>query len=185
MCIYNNEHHLQNQLSSNDAGLNTLQVLTNRAFVVVHVEFTKKKSATVYQPPYWISGHLTHELVVLSGREQGGFTCRLSSPHCCSEQQQQHISVSAFACYAKTRRGKKTKKKNSNNVCWRRGAEAITENTFRQIANMRSKVTVESEGSNITAIWLIAAPLVTEASHRRRTNSRGEQRGRKTSSLAR
>lgn len=128
-----------------------------------------------------MSGHLTHELVVLSGREQGGFTCWLSSPHCCSEQQQQHISVSAFACYAKTRR----EKKNSNNVCWLRGAEAITENTFRQIANMRSKVTVESEGSNITAIWLIAAPLVTEASHRLRTNSLGEQRGRKTSSLAR
>lgn len=48
------------------------------------------------------------------------------------------------------------KKIPSNNVCWRRRAEAITENTFRQIANMRSKVTVESEGSNITSIWLIA-----------------------------
>lgn len=65
----------------------------------------------------------------------------------------------------------------SNNVCWRRRAEAITENTFRQIANMRSKVTVESEGSNITAIWLIATKLVTVASHRQRTNSVGEQRG--------
>lgn len=62
---------------------------------------------------------------------------------------------------------KKKKKKNTlpNNVCRRRRTQAITENTFRQIANMRSKVTVESEGSNITAIWLIATALVTEASH--------------------
>lgn len=102
----------------------------------------------------------------------GRFTCWLSSPHCCSEQKQQHISGSTFACYAKT-----GEKNPSNNVCWRRRAEAITENTFRQIANMRSKVTVESEGSNITAIWLIATMLVTEASHRQRTNSVGEQRG--------
>lgn len=43
--------------------------------------------------------------------------------------------------------GKKTP---PNNVCLQRRTEAITENTFRQIANMRSKVTVESEGSNIT-----------------------------------
>ena len=76
---------------------------------------------------------------------------------------------------------KKEKKKASNNVCWRRRAEAITENTFRQIANMRSKVTVESEGSNITAVWLIATALVTEASRRRRTNSLGDvETGRKT-----
>lgn len=37
---------------------------------------------------------------------QDVFTCRLSSSHCRSEQQQEHISVSAFACYAKTE-GKK------------------------------------------------------------------------------
>lgn len=79
---------------------------------------------------------------------------------------------------------KHKKKKKSNNVCWQR-AEAITENTFRQIANMRSKVTVESEGSNITAIWLIATTLVTEASHRRRTNSLRAERGAKKSILAR
>lgn len=38
-------------------------------------------------------------------------------------------------------------------------------------------MTVESGGSNITAIWLIATELVTEASHRQRTNSEGERRG--------
>lgn len=80
------------------------------------------------------------------------------------------------------------KKRTSNNVCWRGTAEAITENTFRQIANMRSKVTVESEGSNITAIWLIATKLVTEASHRQSKQCgwaerwRGE--GRKTEHLS-
>lgn len=101
---------------------------------------------------------------------QDVFTCRLSSSHCRSEQQQEHISVSAFACYAKT----EGKKRPSNNVCWRRRGETITENTFRQIANMRSKVTAESEGSNITAIWLIATALVTEASHRQNKQSEGE-----------
>lgn len=36
-------------------------------------------------------------------------------------------------------------------------------------------MTAESEGSNITAIWLIATALVTEASHRQNKQSEGEE----------
>ncbi|KAM7389321.1 hypothetical protein PAMP_023306 [Pampus punctatissimus] len=102
-----------------------------------------------------MSEHLTRELVVLSGWDRKFYLLALiASPP---------LNVSTFACYAKTERKKKYT--TPNNVCRQMRAEAITENTFGQIANMRSKVTVESEGSNITAIWLIATVFVTEASH--------------------
>lgn len=87
-----------------------------------------------------------------------------------SEQQQEYISVSAFTCYTKT-----GKKRPSNNICWQRRAETITENTFRQIDNMRSKVTAESEGINITATWLIATVLITGL-HRQSKQSEAEER---------
>lgn len=148
--------------------------------MLVHVEFTK--TVPVYSNLHigcrdiwhmsWLSWAVGNREVLPAGSHR--LTAALNN------------SSSILACrLSPVMQKHEGKKKNSNNVCWLRGAEAITENTFRQIANMRSKVTVESEGSNITAIWLIAAPLVTEASHRLRTNSLGEQRGRKTSSLAR